>query len=208
MISVVIVEDEKFYNNTLKRLLDIHKEFVCVAQLYTGSDALVQLPLLRPDVVLMDLHLQDHTGSAIIKQLKDQLPETSFVVITSFEDDEKVYESFRAGAVGYLIKGESLENIIKAIHDAFNGGVPMSNAIAQKVVRYFRDQETKPNKTAGLSKTEQQILELMAQGQQYKEIAYSKNISVETVKKHISNIYRKLGVGNKVEAINFLRQNS
>lgn len=206
MISVAIVEDEKNYNNTLKRVLDIYEEFICVAQLYSGTDALVELPKVNPDVVLMDLQLQDYMGSDIICKLKDTMPKTSFIVITSFENDDKVFESLRVGAIGYLIKGESLENIIRAIKEAHHGGVPMSSAIAQKVVKFFRDQPDNNVHVLSLSVTEQQVLELLSQGKQYKEIAHSKKISIETVKKHISNIYRKLGVNNKIEAINFLRK--
>lgn len=208
MISVGIVEDEKFYNNSLKRVLDIHEEFTCVAQLYSGAEALKQLPIVLPDIVLMDLHLKDYQGSDVIKVLKGQMPQSSFVVITSFEDDENVFESLRVGAVGYLIKGESLDNIVKAIHDAYNGGVPMSNSIAQKVLKFFRNQSVKEINIPELSVTELQVLDLLAKGQQYKEIAYSKKVSIETIKKHISNIYRKLGVNNKVEAINYLRKYS
>jgi len=206
MISIAIVEDEKFYNHTLKRVLDLHKEFNCVAQIYSGADALVQLPSVRPDLVLMDLHLKDYLGSDVIRLLKEKMPESTFVVITSFEEEERVFESLRAGAVGYLVKGESLENITKAIHEAYNGGVPMSRTIAQKVLSFFRKQSEKQNRIPDLSPTELMVLEMMAKGQPYKEIAHNKHVSVETIKKHISNIYKKLGVKNKVEAINFLRK--
>ncbi len=208
MISVAIVEDDKFYNNTLKRVLDMHMAFSCVAQLFSGAEALSQLPVLRPDIVLMDLNLKDYSGSDVIKQLNALLPGTTFVVITSFQEEEKVFDSLRGGAAGYLVKGESLENIVKAIHDAHNGGVPMSKTIGQKVLKYFRGQSEKQTRIPGISNTELQVLAMMAKGQQYKEIASNKNVSVETIKKHVSNIYRKLGVNNKVEAINYLRKYS
>lgn len=172
-----------------------------VAQFFDGNAALAHLSDLSPDVVMMDIQLQDMLGIEIIEKLKKQLPNTQFIICTSFEDDEKVFSSLKAGAMGYLVKGESMNKILSSIRDVYNGGAPMSFSIARKVLSHF--ERKLPEKGFNeLTEREKEILELLSQGLLYKEIADKKCISIDTVKKHVGNIYRKLHVNNKVEAIN------
>jgi len=201
-ISIAIVEDEKNYNNTLKKIINYQEDMRVVAQFFDGSEALQKLPDLLPDVVMMDIQLPDMLGIEIIEKLKKEMQETQFIMCTSFEDDEKVFNSLKAGAMGYLIKGESMEKILTSIRDVYNGGAPMSFAIARKVLGHFERKTEDKKDLEDLTERETEVLELLAQGFLYKEIADKKFISIDTVKKHVGNIYRKLHVSNKVEAIN------
>lgn len=200
-ISIAIVEDEKNYNNALKKVIDYQNDMQVTAQFYDGKSALQNLSEISPDVVLMDIQLQDMLGINIISEIKCNLPDTQFIMCTSFEDDEKVFSSLRAGAMGYLIKGESMDKILNSIRDVYNGGAPMSFSIARKVLNHF-ELKTNNNILNDLTDRENEILELLSRGLLYKEIADQKFISLDTVKKHVGNIYRKLHVTNKVEAIN------
>ncbi len=205
-ISVAIVEDDKFYNDTLKKVLDYHPDLHCSGQFYTGKSALDNIPDLRPDVVLMDLQLRDSLGSDVISKLLPKLPRTNFIVCSNHEEEDKIFDSLKAGAIGYLIKGESLEKIVDSILDAYNGASPMSNSIGRKVLKYFQNQNEEKQMLQTLTKSETEILSQISKGYMYKEIADIKSISTETVKKHIANIYKKLGVNNKIEAVNKFNQ--
>lgn len=204
-ISVAIVEDDKNYNNALKSIVDFQDNMLCVAQYFNGESALQKLKDLEPDVVLMDIQLQDHSGIALVAHLKAYLPYTTFIMCTTFEDDEKIFSALRAGASGYLVKGEPMEKIISAILEVSNGGAPMSFTIAKRVLQHFHETKTAQSGLSLLTPTEKEVLEFLAQGLLYKEIAYKKCVSIDTVKKHIGNLYKKLQVNNKVEAINKLK---
>lgn len=121
---------------------------------------------------------------------------------TSFENDEKIFSALRAGANGYLVKGEPMDKIIQSIQEAHKGGAPMSFAIAKRVLQHFQESKPQTQNIDLLTVTENEVLELLAQGLSYREIADKKFVSTETIKKHISNIYKKLQVSNKVEAVN------
>lgn len=201
-ISIAIVEDEKNYNNALKKIINYQDDMKVVAQFFDGNEALKNLSDISPDVVMMDIQLQDMLGIEIIEKLKKEMPKTQFIMCTSFEEDEKIFNSLKAGATGYLIKGESMDKILSSIRDVYNGGAPMSFSIARKVLQHFERKLPEVQGFDELTDREKEILELLAQGLLYKEIADKKFISIDTVKKHVGNIYRKLHVNNKVEAIN------
>lgn len=201
-ISIAIVEDEKNYNNALKKVIDYQDDMKVVAQFFNGKNALDDLSLYSPDVVMMDIQLQDMLGIDVISKIKKDLPKTQFIMCTSFEDDDKVFNSLKAGATGYLVKGESMDKILSSIRDVYNGGAPMSFSIARKVLSHFERKNTDQNDCEELTKRETEIVELLSAGLLYKEIADKIFISIDTVKKHVGNIYRKLHVNNKVEAIN------
>lgn len=201
-IRVAIVEDDKNYNQALKNIIDFQEEMECVAQFFNGKNALQKLEALEPDVVLMDIQLQDLSGIDIVFKLTELMPGTTFVMCTSFENDEKIFSALRAGASGYLVKGDPLDKIIQAILEAHKGGAPMSFAIAKRVLQHFQESKVQVQSLMLLTVTEKEVLELLAQGLLYKEIADKKNVTIDTIKKHIGNIYRKLQVSNKIEAIN------
>lgn len=201
-ISVAIVEDDNNYNNALKKIIDFQQDMFCSAQYFNGKDAQADLAEMAPDVVLMDIQLQDLSGIDIIAALKQSMPTSQFIMCTSFEDDEKIFSSLRAGATGYLIKGESMEKILNSIREIHAGGAPMTFSIAKRVLQHFQKNPADAKDLNSLTKAEGEVLNLLAQGFLYKEIANQKCISIDTVKKHISNMYRKLQVNNKVEAVN------
>ncbi|WP_312300048.1 response regulator transcription factor [Chryseobacterium sp.] len=201
-ISIAIVEDEKNYNNALKKIINYQNDMKVTAQFFDGSTALKKLPEISPNVVMMDIQLPDMLGIEIIQHLRKDMPDTQFIMCTSFEDDEKIFNSLKAGAMGYLVKGESMDKILSSIRDVYNGGAPMSFSIARKVLKHFEKKLPEIKGFDELTEREKEILELLSQGLLYKEIADQKCISIDTVKKHVGNIYRKLHVSNKVEAIN------
>lgn len=201
-IKVAIVEDDKNYSQALKNIIDFQKDMECTAQFFNGKNALQKLEALEPDVVLMDINLQDLSGIDIVFELRELMPGTHFIMCTSFENDEKIFSALRAGASGYLVKGDPLDKIIQAILEAHNGGAPMSFTIAKRVLQHFQESKVQVQSLTLLTVTEKEVLELLAQGLLYKEIADKKNVTIDTIKKHICNIYRKLQVNNKIEAIN------
>lgn len=201
-ISIAIVEDEKNYNNALKKVINYQDDMNVVAQFFDGKEALSQLSDIYPDVVMMDIQLPDMHGIEVMEKLRIHIPKTHFIMCTSFEDDDKVFSSLKAGAIGYLVKGESMDKILSSIRDVCNGGAPMSFSIARKVLSHFERKLPEIKGFDELTEREKEILELLSQGLLYKEIADKKFISIDTVKKHVGNTYRKLHVNNKVEAIN------
>ncbi|SHG32367.1 response regulator transcription factor [Flavobacterium johnsoniae] len=201
-IRVTIVEDDKHYSQALKSIIDFQEDMECAVQFFNGKSALQKLEDLEPDVVLMDIQLQDSSGIDIVSKLTEAMPGTSFIMCTSFENDEKIFSALRAGASGYLVKGDPLDKIIQAILEAHKGGAPMSFTIAKRVLQHFQESKVQVQSLALLTVTEKEVLELLAQGLLYKEIADKKNVTIDTIKKHIGNIYRKLQVSNKIEAIN------
>ncbi|WPO90606.1 response regulator transcription factor [Chryseobacterium sp. YR459] len=205
-ISIAIVEDEKNYNNALKKVINYQQDMKVIAQFFDGNDAMQNLPAISPDVVMMDIQLQDMLGIEIIEKLRKEMPDTQFIMCTSFDDDEKIFNSLKAGAMGYLVKGESMDKILSSIRDVYQGGAPMSFSIARRVLKHFERKLPEIKGFDELTEREKEILELLSEGLLYKEIADRKCISIDTVKKHVGNIYRKLHVNNKVEAINKLNQ--
>ncbi len=201
-ISIVIVEDEKNYNNALKKVINYQDDMKVVAQFFNGSEAIENLIEISPDVVMMDIQLQDMLGIEIIDKLRKEMPETQFIMCTSFDDNEKIFNSLKAGATGYLIKGESMDKILASIRDVYNGGAPMSSSIARKVLNHFERKNSVVKDIDELTDREKEVLNLLSEGFLYKEIGDKIFISIDTVKKHVGNIYRKLHVNNKVEAIN------
>lgn len=202
---VAIVEDEKNYSNALKKIIDFDEELLCVGQIFNGDDALKELKHLEPDVVLIDIKLPFVRGTEVVAQLKPSMENTHFVMCTSLEDDDSIFKSLKAGASGYIAKGESMEKIIQAIKEVMNGGAPMSFGIARRVLDHFHDhQETKI--LENLTRSEKEVLEMLSDGLQYRDISGKKNISLDTVKKHVGNIYRKLHVSNRYQAMRIFQK--
>ncbi|SDC13351.1 response regulator [Niabella drilacis] len=205
LISVIIIEDDVHYNNALKKIIDHDPELFCIAQCFNGAEAIEQLTVLNADVAIVDIRLADITGTQVLQSLSGKKLHTQFIMCTSFENDEHIYEALKAGATGYLLKGESMEKIIAAVKEVHLGGVPMTATVSRKILQYFSaNRDTRNTVAELLTETETEVLHLLAKGLLYKEIASEKFVSIDTIKKHISNIYRKLQVNNKVEAINKL----
>jgi DNA-binding NarL/FixJ family response regulator len=201
-ITLAIVEDLDEVRDGLKNFISLSPEFTILDTFKTAEDALYELPRLKPDIVIMDINLPGMNGIECINRVKDKSPGTQFMMFTVYENDEKVFEALKAGASGYLLKNTGLVQLIESLKELYNGGSPMSANIARKLVTVFRNQKTETTKLEILSHRENEILQLLAKGLLYKEIADQLAISVSTVRQHIHHIYEKLHVQNRTEAIN------
>lgn len=201
-ISIAIVEDLDEVREGLHQFISLNKEFKVLDTFNTAEEAMYELPVLKPDIVIMDINLPGINGIDCIKEVKNKIPETQFMMFTVYENDEKVFEALKAGASGYLLKNTGLIQLIEALRELHNGGSPMSANIARKLVTLFREQERKFDDIESLSPRENEILQLLSTGLLYKEIAEQLSISASTVRQHIHRIYEKLHVQNRTEAIN------
>ncbi|MBX2923980.1 MAG: response regulator transcription factor [Chitinophagaceae bacterium] len=205
MISVFVVEDNNDFNILLTQLFQTHPEFIFSGSARTGQEALYNIPLQNPDVVLMDIGLPDMSGVECIAKLKPRCRNTEFVAFTVADQDEVVFDALKAGATSYLMKATPPADLIKAIKEVHNGGSPISSDIARKLINLFSQQSNhlKPFKNDfGISRREDEMLTYLAEGMTYQEAADKMFISLSTLKSHIYNTYEKLQVNNKVEAIN------
>lgn len=200
-INVAIVEDLDDIREGLAFLINSAEGFRCIATYASAEAALEELPHHAPDVVLMDIGLPGMSGIECIQRLKAQDAALQIMMLTIYEDDEKIYNSLAAGATGYVLKKTPPAKLLESIQDLYHGGSPMSNQIARKVVQTFQHAQTPSTATAGLSKREQEILSYLAKGHLYKEIADTLSISVETVRTHLHKIYEKLHVHTRTEAV-------
>lgn len=201
-ITLAIVEDLDEVRDGLKNFISLSQDFKVLDTFKTAEEAAYDLPKLKPDIVIMDINLPGMNGIECIRQVKDKIPGTQFMMFTVYENDEKVFEALKAGASGYLLKNTGLVQLIESLKELYNGGSPMSANIARKLVTVFREKEKAIEPVEALSGRENEILQLLAKGLLYKEIAEQLSISVSTVRQHIHHIYEKLHVQNRTEAIN------
>src|SRR4030095_1672288 len=201
-ISIAIVEDLDAVRNSLKDFISLNTDFIVVGAYKTGEEALSNLPIVTPDIVIMDINLPGMNGIECIRQVKDKSPGTQFMMFTVYENDEKVFEALKAGASGYLLKNTGLLQIVESVQELYQGGSPMSSNIARKLVNLFRNTGKETPFMDILSPREKEILQLLAKGLLYKEISEQLQITTGTVRIHIHKIYEKLHVQNRTEAIN------
>jgi DNA-binding NarL/FixJ family response regulator len=205
-ISVCIVDDNKELRNALEEIITMSDGYKCLGTMSSVEDAMNQLPILRPDVVLMDINLgTDASGIDVVRILKPRLPDINFMMCTVYEEDEKIFEALTAGASGYILKKTNPSKMLESIRELYEGGAPMSSQIARKVVVAFQSQtvaNTNGDELDVLSAREKEILEFLSRGLMYKEIAAQLFLSPETVRKHVYHIYEKLHVNNRVAAVN------
>lgn len=198
MIKVSIIEDDKEYRQGLVNIIESSDKFLCLNQSDSCEYFIKNFKQDKPDVILLDIELPPGISGAVgAKLLKKTFPSTEIIMLTVHEDSESVFKSLSNGATGYLVKNISPENLIAAIEEVVNGGSPMSMQIARMITESFR----KNKKTEELTEREQEVLNLLRDGKSYQAIANKLFISKSTVKFHIKNIYRKLHVLNKYEAI-------
>jgi len=201
MISIAIVEDIDEIRQALHDFIVLKPEFYVAGIFKTAEGAVLEIPFLQPDIVIMDINLPGISGIECIRQLKHKIPHTQFMMFTVYEDDENVFEALKAGASGYLLKNTGMTQITDALKDLHNGGSPMSVNIARKLVSVYHKQQN-GSASHELSGRENEILQLLSKGLLYKEIADKLSISVNTVRQHIHNIYEKLHAQNRTEALN------
>jgi DNA-binding NarL/FixJ family response regulator len=208
MINVALVEDEARFRASLRRVIESKAELRCVGEYATGAAAIQGIPQHPPDVVLMDLNLPDSSGAEVTARLKSQLPDLSVVVLTVYNDAEHIFQALRAGAGGYLLKQATAPEILEGIAEAYRGGAPMTSEIARKVLAAFHEPKPAPAATDALAPRELEILELVANGYANKEIADQLSITLSTVCWYLHEIYKKLHVQSRVQAVNKLRQSA
>lgn len=201
-LNIGLVEDEKEIREALAILINGSEGFKCLDTFSTAEDALKAIPQLKLDVVLMDIHLPGKSGIDCVAELKPLCPATQFVMFTSFEDTESVFKALKLGATGYLTKTTQPSKLLDALIDVHKGGSPMSSHIARKIVSSFQVHENSSSELEKLSAREKEILNSLSKGYRYKEIADQLFLSTETVRTHIRNIYSKLQVNSRTEAIN------
>lgn len=199
-IKVAIAEDIDDIRNGLHLIINSTEGFVCDCICRNGNEAVEKIPAYSPDVVLMDINMPGINGVEVVRMLKPKLPSTQFMMCTVYEEDEHVFESLKAGATGYILKKTAPAKLLEAIQEIYKGGSPMSSTIARKVMVSFAERKVQQPVDA-LTEREKEILHQLSRGMQYKNIAADLSLSIETVRTHIRNIYEKLQVHNKGEAI-------
>jgi DNA-binding NarL/FixJ family response regulator len=209
-ITVCIVDDTNDIRHALEEIVRLSDDYQLLGSFASGEMALEKIPVLQPNVVLMDINLGGISGIECVRRLKPNNPDILFMMCTVYEEDEKIFEALSAGANGYILKKTSPIKLLESIRELSEGGAPMSSQIARKVVTAFQNRPApldsgfagNDKNLEELSNREKEILELLAKGLLYKEISAQLYISQETVRKHVYHIYEKLHVNNRVEAVN------
>ncbi len=201
-IAISIVEDDPKVRSILARLVDGKSGICCVSQHGNAEEALEEIPKLQPDVVLMDINLPGINGVECVCRLKPQLPGTQIVMLTVYQNTEHIFNALAAGATGYMLKSAQPEELLAAIKEANAGGSPIDGFIARKIVHLFQQpMPTEALEVASLSLREVEVLDYLAHGFRYKEIAEKMGISYDTVHTHTRHIYKKLHVRSRTAAV-------
>ena len=200
MTRIAIVEDNKVIRESLVEFVHADPDCSCVCTCATAEEALEVIPRHLPEIVLMDIQLPNLSGIECTTQLKRMIPALHIIMVTVYEDTERIFKALRAGACGYLLKRCTPEELLSAIREVRQGGAPMSRDIARKVIASFQEPLTVAAEVEGLSPREREILELLAQGFPNKEIAHRVGVSDGTVRWHLRHVYDKLHVRSRTEA--------
>ena len=199
--NVSIVEDNDNLRGTLARVISRAEGFKCVSDYGNAEDALADLPKVKPEVVLMDINLPGMDGVKCVCKLSELLPEIQIVMLTVYDNTEAIFNSLAAGASGYLLKPVSAAQLLAAVRDVYAGGAPMTSNIVRKVVQSFKQPAPAERETENLSPREQEVLDFLAKGYLYKEIADQLAISYGTVHTYIERIFKKLHVRGRAQAV-------
>jgi DNA-binding NarL/FixJ family response regulator len=201
-IKVAIVEDSRTIRESLRRIIDETPGLRCECAVDSAEEALVKIPRCAPDVILMDIHLPNMSGIECTSRLKATLPGTDVIMLTVYEDNDKIFRALQAGACGYLLKRTPPERLIQSIIDVKQGGAPMTSEIARRLVETFqKSTAATPATDVGLSRREREILGLVSHGLGNKEIAEQLSVGVETVRHHLKRVYEKFHVHSRSEAV-------
>lgn len=201
MIKVAIYEDNDALRESLGLVISNAEEFKLLGQYPHANDILEHCKIEKPDVILMDVEMPGISGIAATAMLKKEFPDINILILTVFEDQEKLFNALQSGANGYLLKKSKIIEIIEAIHDIYKGGAPMTPAIARKVLDFFSKSKNPSPTEEKLSQRELEIVQCLVNGDSYKMIAANCFISMGTVRSHINNIYKKLQVNSKSEVV-------
>lgn len=200
-ITVSIVDDEADLREHIAGYLDAAANIRCLSRYASGEEALAHLPQDKPDVILMDINLGDMDGIECVRRLTVLMPQAQVLMLTVFEDTDKIFRALAAGASGYLLKRLSPQKLVEAIEEVCAGGSPMSAPIARKVVQSFKASPARGGESAELSPREHAVLSGLARGLPYKQIADQLGVSIHTVRNYIRRIYEKLHVCTRTEAV-------
>lgn len=209
-ITVAVVDDEPVIRMGLESLLKRSSGFSCVGSYSDAESAMKEIPIKAPNVLLMDIQLPGVDGITAIRTLRGRLPNTEIIMLTALEDQERTFAAFTAGASGYLLKDTPPAKILEAIKEVYAGGSPLSSTIARRLVKFFGSEKaaaltsnhaSNGKSDSGLTAREHEVLNCMAEGLLYKEAADRMGLSVDTIRAHLRNIYKKLGVRNRTEAL-------
>jgi DNA-binding NarL/FixJ family response regulator len=201
-LNVVIADDHPVFRDGLRALLSTDPKIRLVGEASTGAEAVALVSEMHPDVVLMDLHMPGGDGVAATRDVTRVDPRVAVLVLTMFDDDDSVFAAMRAGARGYLLKGSNQADVLRAIHLAGAGGATFGPAVAQRVIEFFaRPRSAAPAAFPELTDREQEVLDLIAQGRSNGSIAARLQISEKTVRNHVSNIFAKMAVADRAQAI-------
>ena len=198
MISVAIVDDQRDIRDGLRKLLDMNNGFHCAGCYADADSAIKGIRAAPPKVVLMDVDLPDMSGIECVRILKQEMPDLDVIMLTAYTDDEYIFQALKAGAYGYLTKNVFPSRLLNAIREICTGGAPMSSVVARRVVSSF---STFNEPESSLSKREKDVLDLLCEGFSYKTIAEKLFVSTNTVRFHLKNIYKKLQVNSRHEAV-------
>jgi DNA-binding NarL/FixJ family response regulator len=201
LITVAIVEDDSQVRHSLEGILKRGSGVLCVGAFGDGEEALRELPRLQPQVALMDINLPGIDGVECVQKLSGLLPQMQMVMLTVYDDTDAIFNSLAAGASGYLLKPVSAVQLLAAVKDVYAGGAPMTSNIVRKVVQAFKQPVATAHETETLSAREQEVLDYLAKGYLYKEIAEQLNISYGTVHTYIERIFKKLHVRSRAQAV-------
>lgn len=201
ILTVGVVEDDARIRWSLAEILDDVEDIECIGTFASAEEALAHLPVLKPQVVLMDVNLPGLNGIECVRRLVPKCPGVQVVMLTVREDSDIIFDSLAAGASGYLLKPPSAEELVAAVRDVFAGGAPMTTSIARKVVQSFNRAASTAPEAESLSPREVEVLEWLVKGLAYKEVAAELGISYSTVHRHIESIYRKLHVHSRSHAV-------
>jgi DNA-binding NarL/FixJ family response regulator len=205
-ITVGVVEDDTRIRESVGRIIDVAEGFSCVGSFKNAEVALKEIPRLKPNVVLMDINLPGMSGVDCVRELKIVAPTVRIIMFTVYDEPEQLFKSLMAGACGYLLKRTPPEKLLESIAEASRGGSPMNRQIASMMVEYFHSLGRALPEMETLTRREHETLALLADGYRYKEIAEKMHISLPTVSEYVSNIYQKLHVTSRTEAVvKFLR---
>lgn len=200
-IKIAIVEDDEELLKGISSILQMSEETDVIGTFATSEQFMAVIEHIQPEITLMDIGLPKMSGIECMRRLKLKHPKMEFLMWTTFEDDEKIFDALKAGASGYILKTATSQQLIQAISELHKGGSPMSSSIARKVIASFHSAPLKQTEY-NLTNRENEILELLAKGYRYKEIAERLFVSLETVRSHVHNIYEKLQVSSRTDALN------
>ncbi len=200
-IKVAIVEDQRNIRECMAILIDGTEGFVCSGSYRSMEEAIEKIPHILPDVVLADIGLPGMDGIKGVRILKERLPQLLILMITVYNDDDRIFDAICAGAAGYLLKKTPPAKLIESLREAVQGGAPMSPEIARRVIELFREHRPSERENYNLTPHETRLLKLFVQGHNYKTAAAELGVSFNTINFHVRNIYSKLQVHSRSEAV-------